>query len=237
MIKYNDISEFLDEPRPIKEVRMVERQISVQETLEWLLEQHDMTEAELARKAGMPQPTLHRLLSGATPDPRVSTLIPIAKLFNIPLGQLVGQEPLVLKANSEPTHKKILTKIPLIPWDQAIAWHKLVGDYTPRNWDYWVTTSLEISSNSYALTIESKSLPELFSYGSVLIVDPNHEPQDSSYVIAYRRSDKSTTIKRLSFEGNNRWLVPLNEKINAIIYDEDTEICGTIIQVNVPLVP
>lgn len=58
-----------------------------------------MSESELARKVGLKQQTVHRLLSGTTPDPRISTLIPIAKHFNITIGQLLGEEYILDKNN------------------------------------------------------------------------------------------------------------------------------------------
>jgi SOS-response transcriptional repressor LexA len=208
----------------------------IRQTLELLLQLHDLTEAELARRSKMPQPTIHRLLTGATPDPRLSTLLPLAEFFDITINQLVGAEPLPqLSRDISGTRK--LVKLPLIPWDKAADWQKIIGDYIPANWQYWttVTTDNKPSPNSFALIIEVKDMPPPFGYNSVLILDPDFELRHGSYVVIHRISDQSTTIKKLQFEGAEKWLVPLNEKIAATLYSEDYVICGTITQANVPL--
>lgn len=53
-----------------------------------------MSESELSRKTKIPKTTINRLLSGQTPDPRISTVAALAKYFNISIEQLIGEKPL-----------------------------------------------------------------------------------------------------------------------------------------------
>jgi transcriptional regulator with XRE-family HTH domain len=55
-----------------------------------LMEQKGIKSAELARKIGIAQPVIYRLMSGETLNPQLLTLKPIADFFNISLDQLVG---------------------------------------------------------------------------------------------------------------------------------------------------
>ena len=64
-----------------------------------LIQEHQINEAELSRRTGIPQPTLHKILSGKTTDPRISTLLQtLASYFNITLDNLFSDNVLQSKA-------------------------------------------------------------------------------------------------------------------------------------------
>jgi len=48
--------------------------------------------SSLARRTGLTQPTLHRLMSEKTEDPRLSTMLVLAKFFDVPVEELVKEE-------------------------------------------------------------------------------------------------------------------------------------------------
>ena len=53
--------------------------------------------AELARKTGIAQPVISRLMTGVTSNPQVLTIKPIAYFFDVSLEQLLGISPLDMK--------------------------------------------------------------------------------------------------------------------------------------------
>jgi phage repressor protein C with HTH and peptisase S24 domain len=60
----------------------------VQQHLRTLMQQHGLGETALARETGVPQSTIHRVLSERSLDPRDSTLLPLARYFGITVEQL-----------------------------------------------------------------------------------------------------------------------------------------------------
>ena len=44
----------------------------------------------LARRTGLNQPTLYKIISGETEDPRISTLLALAKFFDVNVEELIG---------------------------------------------------------------------------------------------------------------------------------------------------
>lgn len=62
--------------------------------LSHLMSEKGIKSAELARKTGVGQPVIYRLMTGVTDNPQVFTLKPIADFFNISLDQLLGISPL-----------------------------------------------------------------------------------------------------------------------------------------------
>lgn len=62
--------------------------------LSHLMAEIGIKSAQLARETGIGQPVVHRLMTGATENPQVLTLKPIADFFDVSLDQLLGLSPL-----------------------------------------------------------------------------------------------------------------------------------------------
>ena len=63
-------------------------------TLTYLMSAKGIKSAELARKTGVGQPVVYRLMTGVTENPQVLTIKPIADFFGVTLDQLLGLSPL-----------------------------------------------------------------------------------------------------------------------------------------------
>jgi len=55
-----------------------------------LMTANNLSASELARKTGITQPVIHRLMTGATVNPQILTLKPIADYFGVSIDQLLG---------------------------------------------------------------------------------------------------------------------------------------------------
>lgn len=67
---------------------------TLSEILTHLMAEANIKSAELARKTGIGQPVIYRLMTGATDNPQLLTLVPIANYFNKSIEQLCGLAPL-----------------------------------------------------------------------------------------------------------------------------------------------
>ena len=67
---------------------------TVSEILNSLMVRERLTDNELAARTGIPQPTISRIRSGESRDPRDSTLRPLAQYFRLTVSQLRGDMPL-----------------------------------------------------------------------------------------------------------------------------------------------
>ncbi|MBV9576898.1 MAG: helix-turn-helix transcriptional regulator [Gammaproteobacteria bacterium] len=63
--------------------------------LSHLMSEKGIKSAELARKTGVGQPVIYRLMTGITDNPQILTLKPISDFFGVSLDQLLGLAPLV----------------------------------------------------------------------------------------------------------------------------------------------
>ncbi len=59
-----------------------------------LMAREQLSDNDLAARTGVPQPTISRIKSGESRDPRDSTLRPLAEYFRISISQLRGDAPL-----------------------------------------------------------------------------------------------------------------------------------------------
>lgn len=60
----------------------------VAKNLEWLISQRKTSPYELQRSTGVPQPTIHRILTGESSDPRTKTLEPLAEFFGVTVAEM-----------------------------------------------------------------------------------------------------------------------------------------------------
>ena len=58
-----------------------------------LMSKNGLTSSELARKTGVAQPVIYRLMSGETENPQILTLKPIADYFKLTIDKLSGSAP------------------------------------------------------------------------------------------------------------------------------------------------
>lgn len=69
---------------------------NLSEVLTYLMARCGIKSAELARKTGIAQPVISRLMAGVTNNPQILTIKPLADFFNVSLEQLLGMLPLDL---------------------------------------------------------------------------------------------------------------------------------------------
>lgn len=76
--------------------RMKKPELLVKKNLEWLIDQRGTNPHELQRVTGVPQPTIHRILTGESTDPRTKTLQPLARFFGVCVADLRDRDLTVL---------------------------------------------------------------------------------------------------------------------------------------------
>ena len=59
------------------------------ERIKILMMQHDLTSAELVRRSGLSRGSIHKLVNGGEPNPRLATLRTLARAFNMSVSQLL----------------------------------------------------------------------------------------------------------------------------------------------------
>ena len=100
---------------------MLAKGVSLSDILNRLMFEKKIRVTELSRQIGLPQPTLHRIATGKSPNPHRSTLEPIANFFQLNVEQLVGSEsiPADYWSAAFPNETAKVTSIPIISWEYS----------------------------------------------------------------------------------------------------------------------
>lgn len=136
-------------------------------------------------------------------------------------------------AQSEITHSNVIesgrkiVSVPRISWVKAGAFER--SNYTDETSepDYYVETTVRVSSRAFALTVDNDSMIDLdggpysFPEGSDIICDPDKECTVGSFVIAKDTRTQKTTFKKLTSDGLHLYLSPLNKRYNTIPIDNE----------------
>ncbi|MDC1452943.1 helix-turn-helix domain-containing protein [Porticoccaceae bacterium] len=67
-----------------------------------LMKQEGISQSGLSRATGVPQPTINRILSQVTQDPRRDSMMSIANYFGVPLESLYGSSSSQKSAKKDP---------------------------------------------------------------------------------------------------------------------------------------
>jgi SOS-response transcriptional repressor LexA len=194
---------------------------SVAHNLRRLMSINKVSEAEVSRQTHIPQPTIHKIVSGKTTDPRASTLIALADYFKISIDELVtGVE---LKRQASKT-----TSIPIISWSECINAQSILETITHSNWDKWVVTQ-SLSEACYAV-LSKPCMEPRFPVGTALVIDPTMKPEDGDVVLAHYANTSEATLREISIDGPTVLLTTLYGNTPPHEMTTDIAIKGVLIR-------
>ena len=199
----------------------LKQSVRIVENLARLMKAHQISEADLSRQTGIPQATLNKLLQGLTEDPRISTLIALAKHFNISLDLLVG-----VNSHDGASPVSQFVSIPILEWEHLKQWKSKKMNINPYTHKSWI-----VSERSSPDTFALRTLPfmePLFQKGSVILVEPQLEYKDGCYLVI-DINDKPT-VRRLIHEENAAHLRSLDPSLPTIPLDPSYYTYGAIIE-------
>lgn len=199
--------------------------------LKSLMVQAQITETELARRTNIGQPVIHRIASGETDNPKITTMAPIAAHFNITVSQLIGDHPLSNERQSAMNNPEIGSwrKVPELSWRQAPHWQSDMHNTQPLR---YLGTDADCSESAFALTVQDASMAPLFQRGAIVIVDPARAHRSLDYVVVLKSGQQTPTLKQL-IDDNPIRLKTHNEDINDDHLLEGDRILGVVLQMKI----
>lgn len=210
---------------------MGETKTLVARNLEWLIAKHRTNPNPLADATRVPQPTIHRILSGESRDPKTATLAPIASYFGVTVSALRDDNLELSDAGENGLYAVVPVqhvggRVPVISWVNAGEFSEIVDNYHPGDAEEWVEATVAVRRHTFALRVEGDSMEPDFPPGMLLIVEPEMSPLPGDYVIA--RNGGGATFKQLTRDGNDWFLKPLNPRYPIKPLPEDAVIIGVV---------
>jgi phage repressor protein C with HTH and peptisase S24 domain len=170
-----------------------------------ILQERDWSEGELARRSGVSQPTIHRIITGESHDPRQSNVEKIAKALGKtahwlrhggPEDHAVQEQLASYEQHVEPGPDIVTPFRPI----------KIVGTAQMGSEGYWYALdegdgTVDVPSRdpgAYALRLRGDSMAPAIRSGWIAVCEPNHSWVPGEYVMI-RLVDGESMVKELLF--------------------------------------
>ncbi|EAB4204761.1 helix-turn-helix domain-containing protein [Salmonella enterica] len=171
---------------------------------------------ELAKQIRIPQPTMHRLLSGDVKEPKYALLKQIADFFKLSVQELVETDLLKSASNQsiEPTRVGTLrfTEVPIIGGAQlGNGGHWTNMQYPVGFGDGYINWPTR-DPDAYALRCTGDSMKPRIKDGEYVVIEPNHQflPGDEVLVVT---KDERAMVKTFLYERDGEVMVmSINEE-------------------------
>lgn len=213
------------------------KKMNISDVLQMLLQHSGVTESELSRKICIPCATLNKLKTGKINDPRSSTLLTIAKYFDISVDQLLGNTPIDFNT------QECLVNIPIISINELLnnfANNHDLSDHqqsidcnNEANHDTsYFKTTVNVSCKQHSLfafRINGDAMSPYFDENTILVIDREYTPQNKNFVLAFISNTNEILVRQLLLDGKCKLLKPINNLFPTITVQDGDIIIGVVI--------
>lgn len=196
-----------------------------------LMKENHLDDRALSKLTGIAFQNINRLRTNPTANPTTATLIPIARFFNITIGQLIGEEELVSDSLPHILLPQAIesNKVPVIGWNNIRRWldgtlHIDLFDQTD-----WVATMQNVSKSTFALKVTGNNFFPIINNGSCIIIETKQKIKEENLVLL--ELDDEITIKQIFKNGNDTYIKSLNPEIKGLKKVENFTVLGIIIEI------
>lgn len=188
---------------------MAKHYLNLSKILQRLLFDKKMKPVDLAREVDLPQPTIHRLVTGKTTRPYKTSLEPIARYFSISVDQLLGEEPFESGAPiyQLPENSKSFRQVPVISWEEIVAF--IEGNLSDSK-SVCIMGNEALSDKAFATHLNDASMKYAFPREATLVFDPLRQPKDGDYVLVKLQDANIPILRWLLIDGEHKYLKPFN---------------------------
>jgi len=193
------------------------------------------TQTALARRSGVAQSTIGRILRGEV-NPQSVNLERIAKAFSMSLAKLaeLGQGDLPIgKSFDDLKSVERISRVALISWDRAGSFADASGNPQSGDCEDWMPQPKYSGATTFALRVRGESMEPGYQHGDVIFVDPDVAPAHGKDVVVQLDDCNEVVFKRLVVEGKHKYLKPANphwpHKIIDVSVYPDARIIGVVV--------
>ena len=189
----------------------------IDQVLKNLMFKRNLKTAEVARLSGIPQTTLHHLVSGTSSHPRQDTINALLSFFKISEAQLFGHKSIQEISEEKPLGETLKgwKEIPFYSWDDVVNFAKS-GKLTIQNGMGTTFTTADVDDKSFVVQLTDQSMYPQFPEKTEVIVNTIKKPSDRDMVVVYIKKHDKAYFRMIIFNGANQFIRPLHEDLLPI---------------------
>lgn len=202
----------------------------VGENISILMEHCEIDATELARETGLPTSTISRLRSNTTEfSPNISSLLPIARYFQVTVSQLIGEE--ALPQDICGAFKPNLVKKRFVPLLKNENLHEFIANSKVITQSF-LEVDLLVSNKAFACLTQGSAMEPQFPDNTLLIIDPELVAINLDYVLVISKEKNILLFRQLITDGEDCYIRTLNPIFNEFLkMNKDShKIVGVIVQ-------
>lgn len=201
-----------------------------------LMNHYGYSGAELARRAGLTQPTVHKIIVGSSKDPRPQSIEKIARALGTTYENLRRNES-ILDKSTVVGSDAILTPspqmrgyAPMVSWKEVCDLESVDRGQIDKNQLFPLPPGA--GPSTVALQVRGDAMSPQYNDGNVVFMDPDVKPCHGDAVVVVQKGKAEATLKQLIMSPGEE---PLLKVINPswptpwVAMDDTFEILGVVV--------
>jgi SOS-response transcriptional repressor LexA len=210
------------------------------EALRALMADAAVSQAELARRTGVSQATISRILAGETLQPDFGTLQRLADALNRNVTDLhSGAFPAARESDAYNYTSAI--GVPVYEWSALKglkAGEAPSGDVQPLA--FVAGDRSKLGSRAFAVRLQTDAMARNgaghdFPEGAIILVDPARKPEPGQFVLVRLDRPGSESFRQWIVDGGRVFLAPLNPRYQALELPATAHVLGVAVQSTINL--
>lgn len=157
--------------------------------LKKLLDQANLSENELARRTGISQQIINRIISGSNTNPKLATITPLARYFKVPLHEFILGDISCIDSVATP-----LVKIPYINLTTLSSNTLENAMHKANHYIYFENTDDKLL---FAIDIDDPAMESKFPRGTLLILEYGAPANDGHFCLI-KTKDEQYIFRKLT---------------------------------------
>ena len=182
-----------------------------------------ITQAELSRKIGVKPQAIHYLCTSNSKKSSFTYEIADAlKISSLWLG--AGEGVMHLGDDSDDELLNSQKRTPILEWKKVKQLIEYETENVLSSANEWLLTNSTIGENGFAFRLHDRSIYPRFDQETIIIVNPDREPKNKDFVIAYLKEADDIVFRQYVIENNTVLLKPINTTMYKVLQKEEEDV-------------